>query len=200
MASSTSPSSIDKVSRTIAIVALVASLASGGGSIWSAYTAHEALRNANPSINITTELGSVDKDGNNFAAINGKKIAFGTIKSGNFWLSITVKNGGGRAILIDSMGIETSNGAVFYGSQFGSGSDCNSSQGQFISDMRCSNAFPFSVSVASADVFFFPLTQACDMIQGGNGGKDAELKIKYSSSDVYDKGKSVGTGYIVTSA
>ncbi|MCZ1074490.1 hypothetical protein NQ854_19030 [Rhodococcus ruber] len=187
--------SSDAFSRSLATLALFASAASAYYAWSSNNVAKEALGNSSPSVAITTSIGSMDNEGKNYTPIQGSDISLNTIRSGNFWLQITVKNGGGRAILIDGLGVQLANGAVFDGSQIRfDRSKCPEKTG----DLRCPNSLPLSLPEASNATVWFPLSSSADIIAGGNGNQDALLKVNYTSPDVADQGKTVETDYTIT--
>ncbi|WP_147430326.1 hypothetical protein [Rhodococcus pyridinivorans] len=186
--------SSDVFSRSLATLALVASAASAFYAWSSNSVAKEALDNSSPSVAIKTSIGSTDNEGKNYTPIQGSEISLSTIRSGNFWLQITIKNGGGRAILIDGIGVQLANGAVFDGSQIRyDRSRCAEKS----SDLRCPSSLPISLPEASNYTVWFPLGPSTEFIAGANGNQDAPLKVKYTSPDVADQGKTIETQYII---
>jgi hypothetical protein len=177
--------------NVIAIVAVVVSLV-------SLYFAHDANRvaqkgldNASPEIALVPAAGTFDSSGKKFTQIPQKTLlaSIGDIRSGHDWLQLTFENGGGRAILIDQVGIVAGNGnELFFNSDqiapFSAPCASNSAVG------LCGSA-PFTVKPTESLVVFYPLFAAADWLQGGYGGHDEELKVGYASRDILDKGQTV---------
>jgi hypothetical protein len=177
--------------NVIALGAVVVSLVSLYFAIDAADVAHKGLANQSPNITLVPAAGTFDSSGKKFTQVPQKTLlaSIGDIRSGHDWLQLTFENGGGRAILIDQVGIVAGNGnELFFNpdqiAPFSAPCASNSAVG------LCGSK-SFTVNPTDRLVVFYPLFAAADWLQGGYGGQDEELKVGYVSRDILDKGQTV---------
>ena len=184
-------------STAISIISLVVAIASAVGSWLSWGVSQRALANQSPYITIEPEVGTLDSNGqftailptiNNFASgpRRTRTVSIGDIRKDHYWLQLTFRNGGGREIKIDQVGIVGGNDSFFNNSDIiPSGAQCGFSS---IAALGCTGSIPFRVRPSDEQIVYYPLFVAADFLVGANQGRDEELRVHYGSYDAIDQG------------